>query len=105
MKKISYLFLLVSAMTAGCAVVAEKTNMLSDEKIVAQSANALGFATGDLTLVSRTVDGTNTYVNLKYKNKQEYTCIINGGNILTMGMTNPPSCGKKGEPIKTNPFQ
>ena len=36
---------------------------------------------------------------------KEFACVVNGGNLLTMGVVNPPLCNKKGEPINTNPFQ
>lgn len=59
---------------------------------------------GDLSIVTRRTEGTNTYVNLKASDGKEFTCIINGGNLLTMGMTNAPRCNKRGEPINTNLF-
>jgi len=89
----------------GCSTIAEKTNILTDEKILSQTSGALGYSPNDLTIMDRRIDGTNTYVNLKAKDKKEFTCIINGGNFLTMGMTNPPMCGKKGSQINANPFQ
>jgi len=99
LKKISVSLLVLSSL-AGCNVIASKTNVLNDEKITSIGAGALGYAPDDLTLVNRRTDGTNTYANFRSKDKKEFVCIINGGNLLTMGMTNPPSCSKKGEPIK-----
>lgn len=96
---------IVISATAGCATIAGSTNTLSDEKVVSQSAGALGYEPSEMTLVSRRTEGTNTYANLKASDGKEFTCIINGGNLLTFGMTNPPSCGRKGEPIKASPFQ
>lgn len=95
----------VAISVAACASLAESTNTLSDEKILSQTAGALGYAPKDLTITSRRTEGTNTYVDLKTKDKKEFVCVLNGGNLLTFGMTNPPSCNRKGEPIKTNPFQ
>lgn len=96
--------LLFLGLINGCASVASNTNSLTDERIKSETSGALGYAVSDLTIVSRRTEGTNTYVNLKAKNKKEYTCIINGGNLLSFGMTNPPICAKKGEPINPNPF-
>ena len=80
--------------------------MLSDAAILSATSGVLGYASTDLDIVARRTEGTNTYVNLKVKkDKKEYTCVIDGGNILTFGMINPPMCSKKGEPIKANPFQ
>ena len=89
----------------GCNTIAAKTNVLDDDKIKSQSAGALGYEPSQLTLVSRRTEGVNTYANLKTSDGKEFVCIINGGNLLSMGMTNPPACNKKGEPIKASPFQ
>ncbi len=89
----------------GCSTIAAKTNTLTDERVIAQSAGVLGYDPSELTLVSRTTEGTNTYANLKAKDGTAFTCVINGGNLLSFGMTNPPTCGRKGEPVKAGPFQ
>lgn len=90
---------------AGCSSLASSTNSLTDERIRSESAGALGYGPDELTLVSRRTEGTNTYANLKAEDGKEFTCIINGGNMLSFGMTNAPSCGRKGEAINTNPFR
>lgn len=87
----------------GCSSLASKTNTLTDDKIKSQTSAALGLQPEELTIVSRRTEGTNTYVNLKSFKGKEFTCMINGGNILTLGMTNPPICGKKGEPLRGFP--
>ncbi|OPA86093.1 hypothetical protein BFW87_25415 [Pseudomonas fluorescens] len=92
------------ALLSGCNALAGKTNMLSDDDVKSQSAGALGYTPSDLTIVNRRTEGTNTYVLLKTGDNKQFNCIINGGNILTFGMSNPPSCAKKGEPIKSAPF-
>lgn len=91
-------------MFGGCSHIASSTNSLTDDQIKSETSGALGYDPSDLTIVSKRIEGVNTYVNLRAKNKKEYTCIINGGNLLSFGMTNPPICAKKGEPINTNPF-
>ena len=90
---------------SGCNAIATKTNVLSDEKIKSQTSGALGYTPSQMTITNRRTEGVNTYVNLKASDGKEFTCIINGGNLLSMGMTNPPMCNKKGEPIKASPFQ
>jgi hypothetical protein len=89
---------------AACSSIAQKTNNLSDDKIKSQTGGALGYMPEDLTLVSRRTEGTNTYVALKAKDGKEFNCIVNGGNLLSMGMTNPPVCSPKGQPVKAAPF-
>lgn len=91
---------------SGCASIAgSSSKMLPDDRIKAETSGALGYAPEDLALVSRRTEGLNTYVHLKAKDGKEFTCIINGGNWLSMGMTNPPMCGPKGQAIKVAPFQ
>ncbi|MBB5018441.1 hypothetical protein HNQ59_001730 [Chitinivorax tropicus] len=97
--------MVMAAALAGCAAVAGKTNMLSDDDIKSKSAGVLGYQPNELTLLNKRVDGTDTYVNLKTKDGKEFTCLINGGNLLTLGMTNPPMCNRKGEPVKAEPFK
>ncbi|WP_434513684.1 hypothetical protein AB6Q56_13750 [Dechloromonas sp. ARDL1] len=91
-------------MAGACANIAEKTNTLSDEKIKSQTGGTLGYAPDALTIVSRRTEGTNTYVELRANDKKVFNCVINGGNALSFGMTNPPSCAKKGEPLRVGPF-
>lgn len=92
------------AILSGCSTVLEKTNMLSDEKLISQTSGALGYSPNQLTLVGRRTEGNNTYAELKAGDGKEFNCIINGGNMLTMGIVNPPMCAKKGEPINMNPL-
>ncbi len=90
-----YLALLGLIVLSGCATVAENTTVISDERLVSQSAGALGYSPSDLTITSRRTEGVNTYVDLKAKDKKEFTCVINGGNLFSFGMTNPPQCNRK----------
>jgi uncharacterized lipoprotein len=80
------------AVLSGCAVVAEKTNFLNDDDVRRESARALGLQPDEVKLVSRATEGTNTYAVLQAKNGKKYTCTLNGGNLLTAGMVNPPQC-------------
>lgn len=97
--------ILIVAASSGCASIATSTNTLTDERIKSESSGALGYSPEELSIVSRRTEGVNTYVNLKTKDGKEFTCIINGGNLLSFGMTNPPMCSRKGEPVKASPFQ
>ena len=91
-----FCLLAIALIITGCDTIAEHTNITSDEKLVSESAGALGYSPDDLTLVSRRAAGTNTYAVLKNKNSgKEYACTINGGNLVTMGQINPPTCIEK----------
>lgn len=89
------LVIAASTLFTGCASLASSTNMLSDEDIVSQTSGAMGYSPADVTLVSRRTEGVNTYTELKTKDGTQFSCIVNGGNLLSMGMTNPPVCNKK----------
>ncbi|WP_159015334.1 hypothetical protein [Cognatiluteimonas profundi] len=97
----------VSLLFSGCASIAGSSKtILTDDRIKSETSAALGYAAEDLTLVSRRTEGLNTYASLKAKDGKEFTCMINGGNWLSMGLTNPPVCSRKGEPLKNAaPFQ
>lgn len=86
---------LSAVLLSGCSTVAEKTNFLSDADIKSKVAGTLGHAPEAITLVNRRTEGTNTYVTVRLKDKKEYACTLNGGNLLTAGIVNPPSCAPK----------
>lgn len=85
-------FAALTSLLAGCSTVAEKTNMMSDADIKAKVAGPLGYSPEALTLVNRRTEGTNTYATVRTADKKEFICTVNGGNLLSMGLTNPPDC-------------
>jgi hypothetical protein len=103
--KISVLMSALVLLLSACNTIATKTNMLSDDDVKTKTAGALGVQPNDVVVVNKHVDGTNTYVAVK-ANGGEYNCVINGGNLLSFGMTNPPTCAKKGTPLNSSsPFK
>jgi hypothetical protein len=96
---------LIAATTllASCGTIAEQTNTLSDESIANQTAGVLGYPPSDLTVVSRRTSGVNTYVEVRADDGKSFSCVVNGGNLLSFGMTNPPSCAPKGQPVQSGP--
>ena len=82
-------------LSGGCGALAGNTNMLTDERIRSEVGGALGVRAEEVTIVDRRTEGTNTYVNVKTGNRQSHACIINGGNMLSFGMTNPPVCSRR----------
>ena len=87
--------LVVPFTLAGCSAVASKTNTLSDERILSETSGVLGMSPSDLTLLERRTEGVNTYVTLKAKSGKTYDCTVNGGNLISFGMTNPPVCNAR----------
>ena len=82
-------------LSGGCGALAGNTNMLTDERIRSEVGGALGVRAEEVTIVDRRTEGTNTYVNVKTANRQNHACVINGGNMLSFGMTNPPVCRRR----------
>ena len=75
---------------AGCA-----DKILSDDRIRDQTALALNVPATSLVISDRRYDGmTNTYYTAR-TSRSTYSCIINGGSVMAMGMTNPPQCSRK----------
>ncbi len=95
MKRSPFLLLPLLAGLAGCSTLAGNTNMLTDERIRSEVAGAIGAKPEEVTLLDRRTAGTNTYVTVRNAKRQQYACIINGGNFLSFGMTNPPQCSRK----------
>lgn len=81
---------------SGCGSIASSTNSLSDDRLKTEAAGSIGVSPGELALLNRRTEGTNTFFAVKSRDGKEYNCIINGGNLLSFGMTNPPSCKRKG---------
>lgn len=86
---------LAMVIVAGCSTVAGNTNMLSDDRIRSEVSGALGVKADEVAIVDRRTEGTNTYVNVRTANRQNHACVINGGNMLSFGMTNPPVCQRR----------
>ncbi len=86
------LFALLASLSTGCA-----DQMLGNDRIRDSIAGSLGLPASDLTIVDRRADGpTNTNVVVDARNNGRYVCTINGGNIMTFGMTNAPYCRRPG---------
>ncbi len=69
--------------------------MMSDDRVVSESAGALGYEPSQMTLLSRRTEGTNTFATLRAADGKEFACTINGGNLLSAGMVNPPTCTQR----------
>jgi len=84
-----------AVMVVGCSSVAAKTNILSESDLLSKSADALGYPVSELQILEQRVNGADTYVALMTRGGKYYSCVINGGNLLSLGMTNPAICRSK----------
>lgn len=93
-------FSAVVVLSTGCA-----SQLLSDDRLTSNTAQALGVPAGDVTVSNRQEQGTNTTYNAKTRAGVEYSCSVNGGGILAAGMVQGAQCAKKGAALKPNrPF-
>jgi metal-dependent hydrolase (beta-lactamase superfamily II) len=83
--------LVLSVLTlAGCA-----DKLLSDDRIRDNTALVLHTSANAVMISDRQYDGmTNTYYTARTKNRV-YSCVINGGTVMAMGMTNRPECSPR----------
>ena len=89
MKKRYFLFVSFTILffVGGCA-----TTILSNNRIVDETAGTLGLLPNDITIENRRTEIINTYYSVKLTDGREFNCIINGGNILTLGILSSPRC-------------
>jgi hypothetical protein len=85
-----FALLAVTAALAGCA-----NAILSDDRIRSNTALALNQPESAVTISDRHYDGmTNTYYTARTP-RGTYSCVINGGTVLSAGIVNPPQCNPK----------
>ena len=86
--RLPYIFLaLIPAALSGCA-----NAILSDDKIQTNTALVLGVPDDSVRISNRRYDGaTNTYYSAT-SGGRSYSCMINGGTVMTLGMVNAPQC-------------
>lgn len=90
MTKLLLIFFTGTVLISGCA-----STLLSDDRLVSNTASVLGLSPSDITITDRREATPNTYYTVVTRSGAKFACTINGGNIMTMGMTNPPACTKK----------
>lgn len=102
MSQIRFVFavLMTTTLLTGCT-----STILSNERIASETGGVLGVSPEEITIQNRRTEMTNTYYTAVTKSGVKYACIINGGNILTAGMVNPPICNRNGKAPVVNPFQ
>lgn len=84
--------LAIPLLAAGCA-----DQMLGSDRARDSISGSLGLPAADVTIVERRADGpTNTNFLVDTRSNGRFVCTINGGNILTFGLTNGASCPRPG---------
>ena len=84
--------LAIPLLAAGCA-----DQMLGSDRARDSISGSLGLPAADVTIVERRADGpTNTNFIVDTRSNGRFVCTINGGNIMTFGLTNGASCRRPG---------
>ena len=83
------IYLAALLIVSGCA-----DKLLSDDRIRDNTALALHVPASSIVIGDRRYDGmTNTYYVAR-TSRGTYSCVINGGSVMAMGMANPPQCSR-----------
>ena len=77
---------------APVALASCSNTMLPDDKIRTETASVLGVAPDQVAISSRNSDGVSDTSYLATANNRTYSCTINGGTVLSLGMSNAPVC-------------
>lgn len=74
---------------SGCGSV-----LLSDDRLVSNTAGVLGQLPASVIIADRRDDGlTNTFYTARTP-RGVFACTINGGGVLAVGLVNPPVCNQ-----------
>lgn len=79
--------LAVSTGLSGCLTA----NVTSDARIESETAGIIGVSPSEVSISDRRTVGVNTYYTAR-AGQRSWSCVMNGGNVMTFGLTNPPSC-------------
>jgi hypothetical protein len=86
---------LSAVLTTSLTLIGCADKILSDDRIRDNTALALNMPARSIVISDRRYDGmTNTYYTAR-TSRGTYACIINGGSVMAMGMTNPPECSRR----------
>ncbi len=89
MTRQTFAILTALLIVSGCA-----DKLLSDDRIRDNTALALHVPASSIVIGDRRYDGmTNTYYVAR-TSRGTYSCVINGGSVMAMGMANPPQCSR-----------
>ena len=84
--------LAILPLAVGCA-----DQMLGTDRARDSISGSLGLPVADVTIVERRADGpTNTNFIVDTRANGRFVCTINGGNIMTFGLTNGAFCRRPG---------
>ena len=72
---------------SGCA-----DTLMSDNRLRDSTAMALNQPASTVTISDRHYDGMTNTQYVAHTPRGTYNCLINGGSVMALGMTNPPDC-------------
>jgi hypothetical protein len=75
---------------AGCA-----DKLLSDDRIRDDTAVALNMPAAAVVISDRRYDGYGTTYYTASNHRAVFRCRIEGGNLNSFGLTNPPECSRR----------
>ena len=67
---------------------------LTPDRVREETSAAIGVPADEITVSNQRQEMTNTFYTATTRSGERYACTLNGGNIMTLGMTNPAICNK-----------
>ena len=74
------------------ALAACQSTILPDDKIKSETARVLNVAPDQVTISNRSSEGISDTSYIASASGRTYSCTINGGTVLSFGMSNTPVC-------------
>jgi hypothetical protein len=86
-----------NAIIVACAMLTLSgcVSTLTQDRIREETSAAIGVPASDITISDQRQEMTNTFYTATTRSGVQYACTLNGGNIMTLGMTNPATCNRK----------
>ena len=81
----------MAGILAGLSACVGTKVLVPDSRLASNTAGVLGVSPDAISITDRRGAGTNTYYTAHVGNRS-YACTLNGGNLMTFGMVNPPIC-------------
>jgi len=65
---------------------------MPDSRLVSSTSGVLGIPPEDLTISNRHSESNGTYYIATTRTGRKYACVVTGGGVLALGLSNPPRC-------------
>jgi hypothetical protein len=78
----------VMLLLSGCV------STLTPARVREETSAVIGVPADEIAISNQRQEMINTFYTATTRSGERYACTLNGGNIMTLGMTNPATCNK-----------